>query len=165
MMRRLLLMRHAKSSWDDQSLSDHQRPLNKRGRRDAPVMAAWLIELGWVPERVISSDSQRTKDTWALMQELLPQAVVRFCREFYLGDLGDMAEQLKEIPPDVTTVMLLGHNPGWEDALCQLAGVEDNMTTANVALLESEVASWDQAAVVKWTLVKLLRPKGRRDTQ
>ena len=61
-------MRHAKSDWKDSSLTDHQRPLNKRGKRDAPQMAAKLSELGWQPSRVLTSDSQRTMETLDLMK-------------------------------------------------------------------------------------------------
>ena len=69
MRRRIIVMRHAKSSWKSGARDDHARPLNKRGRRDAPRIAARLAELGWVPERVISSDSERTRQTWARMEE------------------------------------------------------------------------------------------------
>ena len=67
MAKRLLVTRHAKSSWKSGEDSDHARPLNKRGRRDAPRVAAHLVGLGWVPEQVLSSDSQRTRETLGLM--------------------------------------------------------------------------------------------------
>ncbi len=65
MTRRLIVMRHAKSSWKHAGLTDHQRPLNKRGRKDAPRVARALIERGWTPRRVLSSDAARTRETWA----------------------------------------------------------------------------------------------------
>jgi len=71
MQRRLMLMRHAKSAWQSQAPSDHERPLNERGRRNAPRVGKRLAELGWVPDHVIGSDSRRTRETWERMQALM----------------------------------------------------------------------------------------------
>ena len=71
MKRRLIVMRHAKSSWKDPGQTDHERPLNGRGRRSAPLVAARLAELGWAPTRVHSSDAARTVETWRGMEETM----------------------------------------------------------------------------------------------
>jgi phosphohistidine phosphatase SixA len=80
MRRRLMIMRHAKSSWKGQVPTDHDRPLNTRGRRDAVRVGKRLAKLGWVPDLVVSSDSRRTRETWERMQRRFPEARVSFTR-------------------------------------------------------------------------------------
>lgn len=164
-MKRLILMRHAKSSWATPGLSDHERPLNARGRRDAPRMGRWLAELGWVPELVISSDAQRTQQTWAGVAEGLDIDVpVQFTRELYHAGTGEIARvclALEGAGPNPTPgcVMVLGHNPGWEEAVSDLTGISTTLTTGNCALLEAdgEWASLMQRGA--WRLVDVLRPR------
>ena len=88
---RLILMRHAKSSWTEVGLTDHQRPLNARGRRDAPRMAAALHDLDMAPDLVLSSDSVRTRATWALMEDRFPEAEVRWLPSLYLASAHELA--------------------------------------------------------------------------
>ena len=83
MSRRVLIMRHAKSSWKNQALTDHQRPLNKRGRSDAPRIAAALKEMNWIPDRVFVSDSQRTLETLALLLTEFGELPVQTMEELY----------------------------------------------------------------------------------
>lgn len=109
----LLLARHAKSSWDHPSLSDHDRPLNERGRRAAPRVGAALQELGFVPDLVYSSTSARTRETWALMKEELGTDVeVDFHPDLYLASPGTMLGAVQSAPAAVATLMILAHNPG-----------------------------------------------------
>lgn len=155
-------MRHAKSSWKDSTLGDHERPLNKRGRRDAPRVGARLTELGWVPERVISSTSQRTRETWAGLETTLePTPEVTFRRELYLAGRGSVKEVLEELPAAVTSVLVLGHNYGWEEVVEWLCGDEVRLTTANAALLSAEGDDWAEALAIapSWTLHQVIRPK------
>lgn len=153
-------MRHAKSSWTSGAATDHQRPLNKRGRRAAPLVGARLSELGWTPDLVIASDSERTRETWQRMRDAFPQLVAeRYSRAFYHGGLAQIESACAVLPHDVTTVLVLGHNPGWEGAVAELGGQWLRMTTANAALLESDAADWAQAMQGDWDLVDMLRPK------
>ena len=161
-MRRLIVMRHAKSSWKSGHSDDHERPLNKRGQRDAPRVAQELASLGWSPQVVLSSDSQRTQETWGLMATAFATPdVVSFHRQLYLAGLGQIRSSLVGVGEEVETVLVLGHNPGWEDAASWLSGAELSMTTANAALLEREAPSWDAALDEQgaWQLVRLVRPK------
>jgi len=154
-------VRHAKSSWKT-GRADHERPLNKRGRRDAPRIAARLAELGWTPERVVSSDAERTRETWSRMADAFdPAPAVEFTRELYLAGVDAIQAAVGRLPDDVETVLVLGHNPGWEDAVTALTGEETRMTTANVALLELEGATWAEALgrEGEWRQVELIRPK------
>ena len=160
MGKRLIVMRHAKSSWTSGAPTDHQRPLNKRGRRAAPLVGARLRDLGWIPDLVIASDSQRTRETWQCMQAVFPDTVeVRFSSAFYGGGLAEIASACTPLGEIVSTLLVLGHNPGWEDAVARLSGRRARMTTANAALLESVTDDWAKAIRADWAPVAVLRPK------
>lgn len=108
MTRTLILTRHAKSSWDSPALSDHDRPLNKRGRKSAPAIASWLQENGWLPDEILSSSSARTRETWDRMG--LQADKVCFRRTLYHAGPVDMLTELSGATEQ--TVLMLGHNPG-----------------------------------------------------
>ena len=131
MRRRLILMRHAKSSWKSDAADDHSRPLNKRGRRDAPAVAQALKERDWTPELVYSSDSKRTSETLALM-----------CGSFATGH-------------ELKFVYALYHAVSW------FTGEHHMMGTANAALLVSEAESWREVLRGEraWQLLDVVRPK------
>ncbi len=161
MQRRLTVMRHAKSAWDTDAPTDHERPLNKRGKRDAPRVAARLAELGWAPQIVLSSDSVRTQQTWARMSGAFERVVVCFLPTFYHAGVGAVCEALEYVPEQFGSVMVVGHNPGWEELVEYLTGRVERITTANAALLSCEAPTW--AAPTKsagqWSLEQVLRPK------
>jgi len=160
--RRLLLMRHAKSSWKSQAATDHERPLNGRGRRAAPRMAAMLAERDWAPRAVLSSDACRTVQTWGRMEPLLPalQCLV-WSPMLYFGDLDGIITAADAVPPDLDSLLMLGHNPTWEQLACWLCGEQLIMKTANIAVLEGQGGSWSRAlgSHGSWRLVDLLRPR------
>lgn len=158
--RRLIVLRHAKSDWDTEAKGDHARPLDERGRRDAPRVARRLHELGWVPQVVVSSDAARTRETWARMKESIGGTpTVTFTNALYLMGIDEIREALRELPDDVETAMVIGHNPGWEDAVHDLSGVRVRMTTCNAALLHT-TGNWaDAVSRGDWELQVLLRPK------
>jgi phosphohistidine phosphatase len=108
MTRTLILTRHAKSSWDSPALNDHDRPLNKRGRKSATAIAEWLREHGWLPDEVLSSTSTRTRETWDRMG--LQADKVCFHRALYHAAPEDMLNELSGATEP--TVLMLGHNPG-----------------------------------------------------
>ncbi len=153
-------MRHAKSSWSSDAPTDHARPLNKRGKRDSPRVARKLAELGWLPDAVWSSDSERTRQTWGLMKEELGLDVpVTFTPALYHAGLGAIQAVSASWPEEVVTMLVLGHNPGWEDAMTMLSGRAEVMTTANAALLVGEGTSWEDALEKGWDLDQLIRPR------
>lgn len=108
MSRTLILTRHAKSSWENPAVSDHDRPLNKRGRKSAPAVAHWLRNNGWLPDEVLSSSSARTRETWDRMA--LQARKARFLRTLYHASPENMRAELSEATEP--TVLMLGHNPG-----------------------------------------------------
>ena len=162
MKRRLIVLRHAKSAWNTATASDHERPLNKRGIRDAPRMAEKLVELDWQPQRVLSSDSQRTRETWAGMKPVLTtKPSVVFTRDLYHAGLGSLRELVADVDPTLRDLMVIGHNPGWEDMVSCLTGDYITMTTCNAALLTVKADDWVEALQLEscWKLRHLLRPK------
>jgi phosphohistidine phosphatase SixA len=159
MLRRLIVMRHAKSSWKGET-SDHDRPLSKRGRREAPLVAAQLEARGWSPELVVSSDSARTRETMARMvDEFHPWPQVEFTPALYLAGPHAMREVVAGVADEIATVMALGHNPGWEEAVEWLAGEHVQLATADAALLESSGDTWREALREEgtWQLVDVVR--------
>lgn len=128
-------MRHAKSSWAEAGQRDHERPLNARGRRDSPAMARQVVESGWMPERALVSDAARTEETWAWMAAEFDAQLILDPR-LYHGAIEDLRAVVVDHAGDAQTVLVLGHNPGWEDAVHVLSGRRVGMKTANVALLE-----------------------------
>lgn len=159
---RLIVMRHAKSDWDSGASTDHARPLNKRGSRDAPRIAKRLVELGWQPQHVVSSDSQRTTETYELMiAELSPPPSVEFHGFLYHGGISELEEAVRAVPNDITTVLALGHNPGWQDSVHKLTGAYEKFTTANAALMTIDAESWAAAILNRgqWKLLEVVRPK------
>ena len=162
MSRRLILMRHAKSSLSSAGSIDHARPLNKRGQRDAPRVAAHLKSLGWSPDLVISSDATRTRETYRYICNGLDCDVpVSFQPTLYLGGLKEIRDAAKDLSDDIRTLLLLGHNPGWEEAASSLSSGSVFMTTANAALLTVEGLTWSDAfdPEVDWKLVAVIRPR------
>ncbi|KMW58213.1 Phosphoglycerate mutase family protein [Candidatus Rhodobacter oscarellae] len=108
---RLILIRHAKSSWDQPGLDDHARPLNGRGRRSAIAVGEWLADRGYEPGQVISSDSQRTRETWAFLSGAFETAPkVLWSNALYHAGAQMLLDQLRHASDPV--VLMLGHNPG-----------------------------------------------------
>lgn len=158
---RLVILRHAKSSWSSDAPNDHERPLNKRGKRDAPRMGRYLAEHDWLPERVISSDSQRTRETVArLFEPIAFEPRIRFTRDLYHAGLDELRSAIDDFGADEESLLLVGHNPGWEAAVETLSGEEHRFTTCNAAVFEAAADSWSAAFEDgAWELVELARPK------
>lgn len=161
-MKRLILMRHAKSAWDTDAADDHSRPLSRRGRKDAPRVGAHLIRIDWTPDHVLSSDSVRTRQTWAGLSRHLSGPTPRFTRVLYHAGLSGILPMLFEVPASAETVLMLGHNPGWSDAVSDLTGRDVELKTGCAALMTSAAASWSDAALSEWTLHDIVRPKTLR---
>jgi phosphohistidine phosphatase len=159
-MRRVIVVRHAESEPESDGLGDHGRTLHARGRRDAARVGARLRELGWVPQVVVSSDATRTRETWEHMAAALGSApAVTFTRDLYLMGIDEIRAVLHDLRAEVDTAMVLGHNPGWEDAVHALCGVRARMMPCAAALLRAPADAWpDVAARSSWTLDELVRP-------
>ena len=124
--RRLVVVRHAKSAWPD-DVPDHERPLGPRGLRDAPKLGRWLADQGYVPEHVVCSTARRTRDTWARVAAVLPlEPVIEYDGDLYGGDVEQFLAAARRTPPDVTTLALVGHEPGVGELTLHLAGYGDD---------------------------------------
>ena len=160
-LRRLIVMRHAKTSWSTPACSDHERPLTQRGREDAARVGSALVEAGWLPNLVLSSDAQRTRETLAVLRDAFPGNVEAwFLPSFYHEGPSALAEELPLIAEDVECLLLLGHNPGWEILVAQLSNEHVILKTATAALLSLTLSEWKHALRAgQWALEKVIHPK------
>ena len=162
-MKRLIVMRHAKSAWDDPLQADHDRPLNDRGRRAAPVIGAWLTAEGLTPDQVLVSSSRRTLETLAGLAlgpvpALLLPALYHAHPAAILAALCDHGQG--------KTVLLLGHNPGLSEFVTRIAAAPldhprfNNMPTGAALVATLDVADWAQT---DWGMAKAQRFVTPRD--
>lgn len=142
-MKTLLLLRHAKSSWGQPELADHNRPLNKRGKSDAPLVGKLLRKQGLVPERIISSTAQRAQDTARLVAEACGyEGEVELRQELYLSDTTCYMDILHNLPDKLDCVLLVGHNPDLQELLGMLADYDEPFPTAALAQIELPISRW-----------------------
>jgi len=142
-MKTVLLMRHAKSSWKDPSLADHDRPLNKRGKRDAARMGNLLNEEYLTPDAIYCSTAKRAKSTVdGLLKTGDFDGEVTYTSSLYHGGPDDFFEILSNLPDEIQSVMLVGHNPDMEYFLDLTCDVQEHMPTAAIAVITFRVDSW-----------------------
>lgn len=161
--RRLIVLRHAKSAWPD-GVPDHERPLGPRGLRDAPKLGGWLRDNGYVPEHVLCSTARRTKDTWAWVAGELPsEPQVDYDDELYGAGPEEFLDAIRRIPDSVTTLAVVGHEPGVSELTLLLAGygddtrqVQTKFPTGAAAVLDTG-DSW--AGLGSARLVAFFRPR------
>ena len=156
MMKTIYLLRHAKSSWDDSSLSDHERPLNARGRSAAPRVGAYMQEAGYSPDLVLCSTATRTRQTLdAVLSELQVEPTIDFEEELYLAGPREMLDLVRSVPDIVEAVLLVGHNPGTGMLADALSGdgspekirlMSVNFPATGLAIIELSVDRWKDIA-------------------
>jgi phosphohistidine phosphatase len=156
----LLLLRHAKSSWDSSARSDFDRPLAPRGRHDAPRMGRLLAERGPLPEAVVSSPAARARETIELFLEGAAVDVVpRFDQTVYGASVGALLEVVRGLPEKGACALLVGHNPGFEELLAALTESGGSMPTAALACIDLGRSRWDEVAAGDGELRWLATPK------
>jgi len=172
-MKKLILLRHAKSCWTESALDDHDRPLNRRGKSAAPVIGAWLKSRGHRPDVVLCSSAVRTRQTVARMRKKfpeLPEPVIE--RALYHAAPSDMLARLHAIPSDARCVMLVGHQPGLGSMVRKLADGRENrrcrrafehFPTAAAAVLEAPPDSWDALDYGTARFVDFAKPRELMD--
>ena len=159
-MKTLLLLRHAKSDWDDASLRDFERPLAPRGKRDAPRIGKALRKRGPLPDLVISSPAARAKATIeAVMKAAHLDLKVRFEESMYGASSAELMNLIRGLPDDSLCSLLVGHNPGFGDLLNRLTGSHERMPTAALGCIEFQIDHWADVEDGKGKLVWLLTPK------
>jgi phosphohistidine phosphatase len=144
-MKTLTLVRHAKSSWKDTGLSDRERPLNKRGERDAPIMGRRAADAGLRPSQIISSPAVRAWTTAKIFAKALNYPIEFLQREdgLYLASLDNLLDAVATQDPGFNNLMLFGHNPGMTDFANYLVpGITSNLPTAGIVSVEVDSDDW-----------------------
>ncbi|MFT3971990.1 MAG: histidine phosphatase family protein [Amaricoccus sp.] len=157
-MRRLILMRHAKSSWADPGQRDLDRPLNKRGRKAAALVGAWLRDRGYLPELALVSSARRTQETWAGVVAATGAAPTMYLPELYHAAANSMLAAL-HTAPDAGTVLILGHQPGIAAFAGRLVATPPDdeefakFPTTATAVIDFDVEGWP---AVDWGTGRLI---------
>lgn len=162
-MKTLLLMRHAKSQFKDSEIPDFERPLSKRGEKDAPRMGKLLKEKGLIPDLILSSTAVRTARTAeAVAEKCGYKGEIVYNQAFYMGEPNVYLEALHTLADgdDNEIVMIMGHNPGLESLLQVLTDKVESLSTGAVAYLKLPIRSWSALTPdIIATLVELWRPR------
>ncbi|SNB61039.1 phosphohistidine phosphatase [Arboricoccus pini] len=168
-VRRLLLLRHAKSSWDDRDLADHTRPLALRGRTAAQTMGQFIKSQGLMPDRVLSSDSCRTRQTAEIVlgiQDRMPS--VEWLAGLYLASAWQILTIIGEQGGTASSLLVLGHEPGIGVLANVLAGtgndaeraaMKKKFPTTSLAIIEFRIDRWLEIAVGEGQLIRFVRPR------
>ncbi|MGJ4856058.1 histidine phosphatase family protein [Labrys sp. La1] len=165
-MKRLMLLRHAKSDYPA-GVSDHERPLAPRGQRDAPRMGREIARRSLLPDHVIASTARRTRETLTLIEGSLGPHTLHFERAIYEAPPEAILRVIRTVAPEIGTLLVVGHNPGLEQVAAFLtrgAGtVADPLSgkfpTAALAVLDFEIGDWNEIAGHQGSLALFLTPK------
>ncbi|MDR3080401.1 MAG: histidine phosphatase family protein [Streptomyces sp.] len=170
-LRRLVVLRHAKSAWPA-GVDDHERPLAPRGRRDAPAAGRALAEADCLPDLVLCSTAVRARQTWELASaQWGTPPPVRLEPRLYAADVPDLLEVVHAAPTQVETLLLIGHNPGLADLVLALAGdalddalarVRTKFPTSAIAVLTWHGTDWDSLAPGTAVLTDVTVPRGKK---
>ena len=160
-MKTLLIMRHAKSSWKNAAQSDHDRPLNSRGKSDAPRMGDALKNLGMIPSVILSQTAERANRTAHLVAESCDfEGEVQLTRNLYHAGVDEYIEALQAVHQNEEVVMVVGHNPGVSELVDFLTDQPEILTTANVAIVNLDIETWDRLDFdTEGELTQLLQPR------
>lgn len=168
-LKRLYLLRHAKSDWNDSSLSDIERPLAPRGVAAAPKVAEAMQSEGLLPDLVICSPARRTRETWDLIGSYLDsEPASQVDERLYLASPGELISVIQELPDDLGSVMLIGHNPGMESITMGLSGSGQQpdldlaltkFPTGALAVIDLDVERWSDISGGSGSLRRFIRPR------
>jgi phosphohistidine phosphatase len=170
-LRRLVVLRHAKSAWPD-GVPDHDRPLAPRGRRDAPAAGIALAEADCLPDLALCSTAVRARQTWELASaQWGTPPPVRHDPGLYAADVPDLLSVVHDVSAEVETLLLIGHNPGLEELVLALAGdslddalerVRVKFPTSAIAILAWYGTSWRGLAPGGALLTSMTVPRGKK---
>ncbi len=162
-MLQLFLIRHAKSSWGDAALSDHQRPLNNRGSNDLLRMSERIKIKGWYPEQVYCSTAKRAVETYNGLEQVFmerPGFAVQFYDGLYLSSYDQINKFITELNGQHSSIALIGHNPGMTDFVNQFSNVKlDNIPTLGMMHLEIDAENWAATKGKEWIFREFIYPK------
>ncbi len=160
-MKTLLLMRHAKSSWKHPELPDQDRPLNKRGEKDAPHMGKYLREKKLVPQIILASPAKRVSQTVdGMLEKMNFKGKAEYVDSLYLAEPSSYIATLQTIDDKFDRVLVVGHNPGLEGLLQILSGKVESLPTAAIAQLKLPIEHWaDIGEGTRGELVDRVKPR------
>jgi phosphohistidine phosphatase len=161
-MKSLLLIRHAKSSWDNPGIRDFDRTLNERGLREAPMMANLLIQRGVLPDLMVSSPAKRAFSTARFFAEAAgkPESDIERNQNIYEASVRDILQIISQLPDHAHVVYLFGHNPTFTDVANRFADdFIDNVPTCGIVHLETSAERWSEMYEVNTRLRACLFPK------
>ena len=166
-MRRVYLLRHAKSSWKDRSLADRDRPLAGRGKRAAKAVAVHIEAEGIRPYLVLCSPARRSRETLKRVEAAFGDCVeARFEEALYGASEAELLARLRGLPPEVDSVMIVGHNPGLEELALALASegaerarLQEKYPTAAFATIDLPADDWSAIEPGSGRLVDYIRPR------
>jgi phosphohistidine phosphatase len=168
-MHTLILLRHAKSSWQDPALSDKDRPLNSRGVVAAPLMGRAMAKHGLDPDLVLCSPARRTRDTFALvMPELKTEPQIVYEDGLYHGTSAEMLTLLQQVAPAASQILVVGHNPELQQFALDLIGsgpkhlrdrLEARLPTAGLVVIRFSAGSWSNIVLNSGKLELFLTPR------
>ena len=160
-MKELLILRHAKSSWDAPAVDDFERPLAPRGEKEAPRMGAYLAAIAFVPDLIVSSPARRASQTAQKVAKAAGfKGDIAFDQRIYLANPDTLLEVVCALPETAGRVLLVGHNPGFEELVAALCGGAVRLTTAALACVElPATAAWVDVERASGVLLWLVTPK------
>ena len=159
-MKTLLVMRHGKSSWDDPSLSDYDRPLKNRGRRAAELIGAEISRRGLTPDLVISSGAKRARKTAAIVAKAAGYTgQIELTDRIYFNGVDGYLDSLAEVADGLGRVLVVGHNPHVEGVTTRLTGEQVSFPTAALAVIELDTESWAKAGETNGRLISVMLPR------
>ena len=157
-MKTLFILRHAKSSWKDETLPDFERPLNSRGRKAAELIGSVFQEEKVQPDLVVSSSALRARETLdIIMRTNKLRFEVRYDERIYEAGVARLLSVINEVEKNVRSVLIVGHNPGMEELVTALTGKVEMMPTAALAKISFKASNWN--TIKGGTLDWIVRPK------
>ncbi len=143
-MKKLYIIRHAKSSWSDEKLDDFERPLNKRGKENAPMMGERLKEKGIMPDIIISSPAKRAKTTAEIIAQKVGYKNILFLDDIYEAAPETLHKILSKLEDSYKVVFLVGHNPSLNALAEKLVGFDENIPTCGIVEIEFKCKKWSE---------------------
>ncbi len=165
-MKRIYIIRHAKSSWSDLSLDDFDRPLKKRGKEDIKNIAQWLKKEGIKPDKVISSPAKRAVKTLKILETVLniKKNIINFDKNIYEAHVGYLIKMIEKLDNRYNNVFIIGHNPSLSELSEYFTDtIITNIPTSGVMAIEFEIKKWSEIKNKKGKILFFIYPKKLKD--
>jgi phosphohistidine phosphatase len=171
-VKRLFLLRHAKSSWDDPDLADHDRPLAPRGRKAAKQIASYMKDKNFKPSIVLCSSALRARQTWEIAAPAFPKrTAIEIDPSLYGAGNEELMSRLRSIPREASSALLIGHNPAMQELVltlasagAQLEAIREKFPTAALAVLDAPIEGWESLEPGVAELADFAAPKRLRQS-